>query len=72
MTAVVAGLEIGDPDLGVEQAEPLVHVQTFLSDTAVERLNERVAPWLTGRDVANLDLVLTGVPPLFETGVVVS
>ena len=52
---VVAGLEIGDPDSGVEQGDPLVHVQAFVADPIVERLDEPVTPRFTGRDVADPD-----------------
>ena len=50
----VAVFEVGDPDLGVEQGEPLIHVQTLVSDAVVERLDEAVTPRLTGRDVTCL------------------
>ena len=45
---VVVGLEVGDADLGVEQGEPLVHVQAFVADSVVERLDEPVAPRFAG------------------------
>ena len=54
---VVTVLEVGDPDSGVEQGEPLVHVQAFVAYAVVERLDEPVAPRFTGRDVADPDLV---------------
>ena len=59
MALVVVGLEVGDGDLCVQEGEPLVHVQAFLPDTAVERLDEGVAPGFSGRDVTNVDLPLT-------------
>ena len=58
MPLVVIGLEVGDPDFGVEQGDPLVHVQAFVADSIVERLDELVSPWLAGRDVWDPDLVL--------------
>ena len=57
VTSVVIGFEVGDPDFGVEQGDPLVHVQAFVADPVVERLDEPVAPWFAGRDVADPDLV---------------
>ena len=62
---VVVSLPVLDPDLGVEKGEPLVHVQTLLANTVVERLDEPVAPWLTGRDVTNPDLIFAKVSQCF-------
>ena len=58
VTAVVVVLPVADPDLGVEQGDPLVHVQAFVADSVVERLDEPVAPWFAGRNVSDPDLVL--------------
>ena len=58
MALVVAGFPVGDADLGVEQGEPLIHVQAFLADSVVERLDEPVPPWLTWRDVTDPDVAL--------------
>lgn len=59
VTGVVTVLPVADSDLGMEEGEPLVHVQTFLAEPPVERLDEAVTPWFTGRDVSDVDLVLT-------------
>ena len=54
---IVVVLEVGDPDSGVEQGEPLVHVQAFVADSVVERLDEAVTPRFTGRDISDPDLM---------------
>ncbi len=55
---VVVRFPVADDHFGVEQAVELVHVQTFLTEPVVERLDEPVAPRLTRRNVMNADLVL--------------
>ena len=57
VAGVVGVLEVGDPDFGVEEGEPLVHVQAFLADPVVERLDKSVAPWFTWWDVADANSV---------------
>ncbi len=62
MVLVVAVLPVGDADLGVQQSDPLVHVQAFVTDSVVERFDEAVAPGFTWWDVADADLVLAERP----------
>ena len=74
VTSVVIGLPVGDPDFGVEQRDPLVHVQALVADTIVERLDEPVTPRFTWRDVPDPDLVLAELSQCFgdEFGAVVA
>ena len=65
MPAVVVGLEVGDADFGVEQGDPLVHVQALVADPVVERLDEPVTPRFTGRYVLDADLVLAKLSKCF-------
>lgn len=57
VVGVVAVFPVGDGDLCVEKGDPLVHVQAFVADPVVERLDESVTPGLTGRDGADPDPV---------------
>ena len=74
MVCVVSVLEVGDPDSGVKQGEPLIHVQALVSDAIVERLDEPVTPRFTWRDVPDPDLVLAELSQCFgdEFGAVVA
>ena len=65
VTSVVIGLPVGDPDFGVEQGDPLVHVQAFVADPVVERLDEPVTPGFAGWDLADPDLVLAKLSQCF-------
>ena len=43
VTSVVIGLPVGDPDFGVEQGDPLVHVQALVADPVVEPTSQALA-----------------------------
>ena len=65
VVGVVVVFPVGDPDFGVEQGDPLVHVQALIADPVVEQLDEPVTPWLAGWDLADPDLVLAKLSQCF-------
>lgn len=61
MTLIVTGLEIRDTNPGMQQRDPLIHVQTLLMNLVIERLNKPIPPRLTRRDVPDPDLVFAEI-----------
>ena len=69
---VVVLFPLLDDHPGFEEAMEFVRVQTFVTDTVVERLDVAVLPRLTRRNVADTDLILVVGPQLVSRSVSVN